>query len=250
MSNQIVTLQYNDFPVMFQSDAWLNATTIAKSFNKLAADYLRLDSTKEYIEALQENLFPADDSNMGNPILENNQLVIVKNGAPETGGGTWLHPKLAVNFARWLSAKFAVWCDLQIEKLLQPKPNALRSLPPSPYISPSDRMKLKDAVNKYCYKARESHSAVYWRLFREYGVDKLELLPAGRLDEYLAFLKLDEPKTRTAKTTEGKYVEIKTNSIISLENFTTELFGKNGTGSLVLVNRHVLDSVKNLMNAL
>jgi hypothetical protein len=229
MSNSIVTLQYETMPVLFQSDAWLNATTIAKSFNKLAADYLRLDSTKEYIEALQEHLFPVNNSNMGNPILENNQLVIVKNGAPENGGGTWLHPKLAVNFARWLSAKFAVWCDLQIEKL-------------------------KDAVNKYCYKAKDSHSSVYWRLFREYGVDKLELLPAGKLDEYLAFLNLDNSpavsKTRIDKTPEGKYVEIQKDEIITLELFATELYGKNGNGNLVLVNRHVLESVKNLMNAL
>jgi hypothetical protein len=27
------------------------------------------------------------------------------------GGGTWLHPKLAVRFAQWLDPKFAVWCD-------------------------------------------------------------------------------------------------------------------------------------------
>ena len=29
-----------------------------------------------------------------------------------------MHPKLAVSFARWLDARFAVWCDLQIEKIL------------------------------------------------------------------------------------------------------------------------------------
>lgn len=29
--------------------------------------------------------------------------------------GTWLHPKLAVAFARWLSDEFAVWCDLTLD---------------------------------------------------------------------------------------------------------------------------------------
>ncbi|WP_028310205.1 KilA-N domain-containing protein [Derxia gummosa] len=33
-------------------------------------------------------------------------------------GGTWGHPKLAVFFARWLSVRFAVWCDAVIEDLL------------------------------------------------------------------------------------------------------------------------------------
>lgn len=46
-------------------------------------------------------------------------LVVTKRGAPTNGGGTWLHPKLAVMFARWLDAKFAVWCDLQIGALLR-----------------------------------------------------------------------------------------------------------------------------------
>lgn len=40
----------------------------------------------------------------------------------ERGGktpGTWLHPKLAVAFARWLDDDFAVWCDLHIDALLR-----------------------------------------------------------------------------------------------------------------------------------
>ena len=60
--------------------------------------------------------------------MDRNQLVIVKHGG--NNRGTWLHPKLAVHFARWLDPKFAVWCDEQIEALLngkvsddlQPKP--------------------------------------------------------------------------------------------------------------------------------
>lgn len=45
-------------------------------------------------------------------------LVVTKRGAPTNGGGTWLHPKLAVMFARRLDAKFAIWCGLQIDTLL------------------------------------------------------------------------------------------------------------------------------------
>ena len=32
--------------------------------------------------------------------------------------GTWLHPKLAVAFARWCDIDFALWCDEQIEALI------------------------------------------------------------------------------------------------------------------------------------
>ena len=47
-----------------------------------------------------------------------NQLVIIKGGSVQNGGGTWLHPKLAIHFARWLDPKFAVWCDEQIEHII------------------------------------------------------------------------------------------------------------------------------------
>lgn len=33
--------------------------------------------------------------------------------------GTFCHPKLAVFFARWLDARFAVWCDLMIDNILR-----------------------------------------------------------------------------------------------------------------------------------
>jgi hypothetical protein len=44
---------------------------------------------------------------------------MTKRGSPDTGGGTWLHPKLAVAFARWLNVRFGIWCDQQIDGLLR-----------------------------------------------------------------------------------------------------------------------------------
>jgi hypothetical protein len=32
--------------------------------------------------------------------------------------GTWLHPDLAIPFARWLDVRFSIWCDQQIKKIL------------------------------------------------------------------------------------------------------------------------------------
>jgi Rha family phage regulatory protein len=80
----------------------------------------------------------------------------------------------------------------------------------STVISAKDRMTLKDAVNKYCYSAKESQQAVYWRLFRQYGVDKVELLPAGKLDEMLIFLGLQKPDY-------DDYVLMKQRYILALE---------------------------------
>ncbi len=107
MSTQLITAEYGTMPVLFQTDGFINATAISKQFNKVPKDYLRTDSTKEYIKAIGQIC-----------LIDENQIVKVKKGSSENGGGTWLHPKLAVPFARWLDARFAVWCDLQIEKIL------------------------------------------------------------------------------------------------------------------------------------
>jgi len=106
MSN--ITKLYNSVPVIFTEEAFFNATDVAKQWGKVPKDWLRLDTSKEYIDAIGRN-----------SLIEQNQLVITKIGSPENGGGTWLHPKLAVAFARWLNADFAVWCDTQIEEILK-----------------------------------------------------------------------------------------------------------------------------------
>ncbi len=115
MTTNVITAPYNDaFSVSFTSEAWLNATAVAKHYGKLPGEWLRLDSTIEYIDCLCE--FQLRD----NPSFDKNQLTMIKKGSSVNGGGTWFHPKLIVPFARWLEARFAVWCDMQIEKILRP----------------------------------------------------------------------------------------------------------------------------------
>ncbi|WAJ42289.1 KilA-N domain-containing protein [Pasteurella multocida] len=48
----IITAHYNGTEVFFQDDAYLNATAIAKYFNKRPNDWLALPTTQEYIETL------------------------------------------------------------------------------------------------------------------------------------------------------------------------------------------------------
>lgn len=106
----IKTYEHNGLSVEvpFTQAAFFNATKVAQAFGKTPKDWLKTDETKEYIESYRRKI-----------LLEQNQLVIVKNGAPETGGGTWLHPKLGVAFARWCNVDFAVWCDEIIEGILK-----------------------------------------------------------------------------------------------------------------------------------
>jgi hypothetical protein len=209
MNTSIVTLQYNDFPVMFQSNAFINATAIAKQFGKKTEGYLRTNETKEYIAALEKWLFPTENSNVLKSALEQNQDVsVARKSVTEQnqlvrvvqGGnnqGTWLHPKLAVHFARWLNADFAVWCDMQIDKLLKTVPNALRELP-RPNITGMEAAQLKRSIEAAAKKNAKMYSELYRKLHCAYGIDSYLNLPAGKLNEALVFLGLkpaEMPKT-------------------------------------------------------
>lgn len=109
--NQLTKLfSYNGNEVTFRSaegTAYVNATQMAKSFDKKPAEYLRLPSTKELIEAC-----------MGFSHTSESQFVITKMGSAENGGGTWLHETIALDFAQWLSVEFKLWCNDRIKELL------------------------------------------------------------------------------------------------------------------------------------
>lgn len=108
MKNEI--FNYNGTNITFQlgnGDVMVNATEMAKPFNKAVNDYLRLPSTNELIKAYTRKSRISD-----------NQLVITKRGSLENGGGTWLHEDIALDFAQWLSIEFRLWCNDKIKELL------------------------------------------------------------------------------------------------------------------------------------
>lgn len=94
MTTQLVTLQYNDqFSVNFTSEAWFNATTVAKQYGKRPNDWLSLESTKEYIKCLHAALFP-EIALPENLVVKQNQLLKIQNGGSAEQKGSWFHPKL------------------------------------------------------------------------------------------------------------------------------------------------------------
>lgn len=90
---------------MFREDGYINATQAAKQFGKDIREFLKLDSTKEYMKALEKM--------MGIPLNIQKQATRGRNGT------TYLHPKLGIRLGGWLDVRFAVWCDLMIDNILQ-----------------------------------------------------------------------------------------------------------------------------------
>jgi hypothetical protein len=109
---EIITRDYNnltiDFSFFNDKNIYINASETAKLFGKVPKDWLRTKETQSYIEAVGRW------ANM--PIGD--LIVVLKGGKPQEQG-TWIHRKLIIAFARWLSPDFAVWCDIQIEELLK-----------------------------------------------------------------------------------------------------------------------------------
>ena len=104
--NNVIPFKYQGQAVNFNSEGWINATEIAKREGKRLDKWLATQETQDYIGALGRHL--------NTP--KKGDLIKAARGR---SGGTWLHPKLAVAFARWVSADFAVWCDLHIDALLR-----------------------------------------------------------------------------------------------------------------------------------
>ena len=106
MSARIVPLVYEDQAVRFNSDGWINATEAAARFGKEPYEWLRLPDTERYLDGLKRRY---------------GEIPYVKTSRAraDRGGGTWLHPKLAVKFARWLSVDFEIWCDEKVDDLLR-----------------------------------------------------------------------------------------------------------------------------------
>lgn len=107
LENQI--FQYNGSPITFLKgdSVMVNATEMAKPFGKLAKDWLSNKSTKEFLSTLSAVR-----------IIPLTGLVEIKQGG-NGEQGTWMHEDVALEFARWLSPAFAIWCNDRIKELLK-----------------------------------------------------------------------------------------------------------------------------------
>lgn len=108
MKNKIVKVDYQGLLVSFDTEAWFNATEAAERFGKRPVDWLRLPDTEKYLSILCRR------NEVGK-----SHFVKTRKGGNTAMQGTWLHPSLAVIFARWLDMEFAVWCDEQIYAILK-----------------------------------------------------------------------------------------------------------------------------------
>lgn len=125
------------------ADGFVNATAMCKANGKRWNNYARAERTVEYICALARQIgaeTPCAAAVARNRATGIHGLInVIQGGSPELQG-TWIHPRLAVDLARWISPAFAVWMDgwfLESLGVVQPPQPAPQ--PPAPRRAPAPR---------------------------------------------------------------------------------------------------------------
>ena len=118
----LTTFSYNQQTINQREDGFINLTQMCQANGKRIDNFLRLKQTQEYISTLGDSL--------------RCEVLITVNGGATHEVGTWGHPSLAINLARWISPQFAVWCDAHIFNLMTSGKTSLG-------IDPLEEMKLK-----------------------------------------------------------------------------------------------------------
>ena len=89
----------SDFTIPMRNDGYIFATGLCKIVKKQVGGWLRLNETKELIKKLESE--------------KHIQLVeIYKGNTSKYNQGTWIHPDLGIQLAKWCSSNFS----LQVSK--------------------------------------------------------------------------------------------------------------------------------------
>jgi hypothetical protein len=102
--NNLAVFDYNGQTISRRQNGFINLTQMCQANGKRLDVFMKSNKTQDYIRCLERS----------------HQTVvteIVQGGDPGLQG-TWGHPSLAINLARWISPEFAVWCDGHIFNLL------------------------------------------------------------------------------------------------------------------------------------
>lgn len=99
-NSKLVSRSWNGTPISRRTtDGYVNATAMCRANEKRWSKYRESERAAEYLEALS--------TEVRIPVYG---LIQAQTGGA-SGGETWVHPQVAVDLARWISAPFAVWMD-------------------------------------------------------------------------------------------------------------------------------------------
>lgn len=117
--SDLVSRAWNGTPIARRTtDGFVNATAMCRANEKRWNDYRESNRCQEYLDALE-----------GVTGISGNALIESRIGGA-SGGGTYVHPQVAVDLARWISAPFAVWMDGWFLEEINGRPSQVQDTQP------------------------------------------------------------------------------------------------------------------------
>ena len=188
---QKVTREVNGITVEQRStDGFINATAMCVAHSRDIDRWLVTNATFELFCALACDLDitfkPADLRDSDVPTLSGAKyakmfpnLVVSKRGSPENGGGTWLHPDLAVQLAQWCSPAFAIQVSRWIQDWIIKSQNPVASQ------ADLDRIKYRANLKHEARKRMTDQIKVYLEQIRKYDNGKYTGIYFSRVHDAL-----------------------------------------------------------------
>lgn len=127
-------------------DGYINGTAMCLAHGKDIANWLKTDDTWELTQALASDLSieikssKKTNSEKTRVSASFPSLVVSRKGSPENGGGTWIHPDLAVQLAQWCNKSFAI----QVSRWIQAW--VLSVYNPIQLEADADRVRMRDKL--------------------------------------------------------------------------------------------------------
>lgn len=163
-----------------ESDNYVNLGQLCATHGKRFSNWYRLNSSAEYLYALAETLTQKDTQ-----IITPENLVIADVDAIGGNAGTWGHPLVAIEVARWISPGFGVWCNQHIKVLIESGTTSINQPAPQPQLPQRDAIAYIEAAKK----VETINNLTLQQLLRDELVDELSVKRgqkqlAGALTQY------------------------------------------------------------------
>jgi hypothetical protein len=128
MANSNIIRSWNGRTIRQRNDGYLSATDMCQACDKLFKDFEKTNTTQEYLKRLADKLgfsirksVSVDIDTKDNcPSQQGYLIEIIPSNifGQSIDQGTWVHRKVALRLAQWLSPDFAIQVDEWVEDLL------------------------------------------------------------------------------------------------------------------------------------
>jgi len=134
-----------------QTDGFINGTAMCVAYDKRLVDWLRSQDALDLFVAVAKDLgveVKGENSHLSyvSSLSATKYaeifpgLILVKRGSPDSGGGSWLHPDLAIQLAQWCNKSFA----LQVSRWVREWMNSASN--PVQLEADADRVRMRDVL--------------------------------------------------------------------------------------------------------